>query len=192
LEIATLAQFVRHVCRHILRPLLGGVEGDDADRIFVLALEQTKDDGFQIRRLDIGLAPGAAVPAKVVNNELQFLIVTFRHDRGVQPVRGITQEPLRNNGTEIKFGLQQIVPPCPRNRRSEGLATRVTSARLLVVVHFAVTTAFVSIAACRRHELQFFRRQGPIDRALGLCHRFRLGRSLAGYGLPFEREPPFP
>jgi hypothetical protein len=32
LKIAALAQFVRHVSGYILRPFLGGIEGDDANR----------------------------------------------------------------------------------------------------------------------------------------------------------------
>ena len=42
------------VGRNVLRPLFGGVEGDDANRIFVLALKQIEDHGFQIGGFDVG------------------------------------------------------------------------------------------------------------------------------------------
>jgi hypothetical protein len=52
------------------------------------------------------------------------------------------------------------------------------------------------MAACceggRLHKPQFFRRQRPVNRPLGLCHRISFGRGLAGYSLRFERDPPFP
>jgi hypothetical protein len=39
---------MRYVRRYILRPFLGGIEGDDPDRVFVLAFEQVEDDSFQV------------------------------------------------------------------------------------------------------------------------------------------------
>ena len=70
------------VGRNVLRPLFGGVEGDDANRIFVLALKQIEDHGFQIGSFHIGFASGAAVLAKVIDNEVNVPILVLRHDRG--------------------------------------------------------------------------------------------------------------
>ena len=60
LQIAAPAQFVSHVFGNVLRPSLFSVEGDDADRIVVLARKEILDNGFQVRRFVVGFAPGAA------------------------------------------------------------------------------------------------------------------------------------
>jgi hypothetical protein len=61
-EIARLlrtasAQLVGHVLRDIPPLALGGIEGDDANRIAILPIEQVGDDGLDIRVLDVSLAP---------------------------------------------------------------------------------------------------------------------------------------
>jgi hypothetical protein len=55
--------FARHILRHILGPTLGGVEGDDAAGIAVLAGHQLGDDGFEVGSLGVGFPPDAALPA---------------------------------------------------------------------------------------------------------------------------------
>jgi hypothetical protein len=50
--------------RYVLRPLLGGVEGYDPDRAFVLAVKQISDHRFQIGGFDIGFPVGPSVAAK--------------------------------------------------------------------------------------------------------------------------------
>jgi hypothetical protein len=47
-----------------------------------LTLEQIEDHCFQIGRFDVGFTPGAAVAAKIVNDEIHILIVVIRDDRG--------------------------------------------------------------------------------------------------------------
>ena len=60
LEIAASAQFLSNVFGDVVRPSLFGVEGDDADRIVVLARKEILNNGFQVRGfVVIGFAPGA-------------------------------------------------------------------------------------------------------------------------------------
>ena len=54
LQIAAPAQLMGDICGDVLRPALGGVEGDDADRVVVLAGQQVLDHGFQVGGLDVG------------------------------------------------------------------------------------------------------------------------------------------
>jgi hypothetical protein len=75
-----MAQFVRHVCRHILRPLLGGIEGHDPDRVFVLAFEQVEDDCFQIGALYVDFPVDPPIAAKIIDHEVHVLIVAFWHN----------------------------------------------------------------------------------------------------------------
>ena len=60
LEITPPAEFVSHVFGNVLGPSLFSVEGDDADRIFVLARKEILNNGFQVRGFVVGFAPGAA------------------------------------------------------------------------------------------------------------------------------------
>ena len=92
LKIAALAQFPRY----ILRPFLGGVEGNDPDRAFVLAFEHVKDDGLQIGGFDVGFAIDTTIAAKIVDYEVHVLIFAVRDNRWVQPVRGIRNSAKRN------------------------------------------------------------------------------------------------
>jgi hypothetical protein len=46
LYIATPAQFVSHIMGNVLGPALGRIEGDDADRIIVLARKEIQNNGF--------------------------------------------------------------------------------------------------------------------------------------------------
>jgi hypothetical protein len=61
LEIAAPAKFVSHVLRTILRPSFFSVEGDNADRIVVLARKEVLNNGFQVRGfVVVGFSPGTA------------------------------------------------------------------------------------------------------------------------------------
>jgi hypothetical protein len=51
---------VSDIFGHVLRPTLSGVEGDDPDRVAVLAAKKVLDDGFKVRGFVVGFAPGAA------------------------------------------------------------------------------------------------------------------------------------
>ena len=60
LQIAAPAKFVSHILGNVLRPALVRIEGDDADRIIVLARKEILNNGFQVRGFVVGFAPGAA------------------------------------------------------------------------------------------------------------------------------------
>src|ERR1700722_12456006 len=81
LKIAALTQLVGHVSGYILRPLLSGVEGNDADRAFILTFEQTDDDGFQIGRFEVGFTIDTTIAAKIIDHEVHVLIVALRDNR---------------------------------------------------------------------------------------------------------------
>ena len=60
LQIAATAQFARDVFRNVFRPALGGIEGDDADRVAILAGQQVLNYRFEVGGFVIGFASGAA------------------------------------------------------------------------------------------------------------------------------------
>lgn len=57
---AAILDFPEDFQRHIARPTFGGIEGDDTDRIIILALHQITDDGFPISGFLISLPIGAS------------------------------------------------------------------------------------------------------------------------------------
>jgi hypothetical protein len=57
-----------------LQPSFGGVESDDPNRAFVLAFRQIEDG------LDVSFTINRAIAAKVIDDQLNVLIVSFRHD----------------------------------------------------------------------------------------------------------------
>ena len=59
LQIAATAQFAGDVLGNIFRPALGGIEGDDADRV-VLPGDQVLNYRFEVGGCVIGFPPGAA------------------------------------------------------------------------------------------------------------------------------------
>jgi hypothetical protein len=63
------------------RPAFDGVEGDDADRVLVLAGQQVLNDGLEISSLAIGLAPGAAAFPEIVGHQKDRLVVAVGYDR---------------------------------------------------------------------------------------------------------------
>ena len=54
MQIAAPPQFPGDILRHIARPSFGEVEAENPDWIFVLAVEQIGDHGFEVGHLDIG------------------------------------------------------------------------------------------------------------------------------------------
>ena len=58
LQIAATAQFAGDVLGNIFRPALGGIEGDDADRVTILAGQQVLNYRFEVGGFVIGFAPG--------------------------------------------------------------------------------------------------------------------------------------
>ena len=57
LQIAAVAQFTGDVLENIFRPVLGGIEGDDTDRVTILAGQQVLNYRFDVGAV-IGFAPG--------------------------------------------------------------------------------------------------------------------------------------
>jgi hypothetical protein len=68
------------VGRYILRPALERVEADDANRIVVLPPKQVDDHRFQISGFYICFPVGAPQPTKIVQDDVDILIVAVRHD----------------------------------------------------------------------------------------------------------------
>src|SRR5216684_6281474 len=80
-EIETPHNFPRDILRGILSPMFGGVERDDANRVAVLAGHQIADEGFEVRLIDIGFRKCGAQVSKIVDDEINGLIVAARHNR---------------------------------------------------------------------------------------------------------------
>ena len=57
LQIAATVQFAGDVLGNIFRPALGGIEGDDADRVTILAGQQVLNYRFEVGGFVIGLPP---------------------------------------------------------------------------------------------------------------------------------------
>jgi hypothetical protein len=81
LQIAAPAQLVGDVFRDVLRPALGSVKGDHADRVFVLPGQQISDDSLKVGPFVIGLALDCAKAAEVVFHQVDHLILAIGHDR---------------------------------------------------------------------------------------------------------------
>jgi hypothetical protein len=60
--------------------MFGGVERDDANRVAVLAGHQIADEGFEIRFANIGFCECRAEVSKIVDDEINGLIVAAPHD----------------------------------------------------------------------------------------------------------------
>jgi hypothetical protein len=71
-----------HVLRHVPRPSFGGVEANDANRVVTLAVQQIRNDGFEVGMLYVGLGPGTPVAAEIVEHKIDVLITAGRNDRG--------------------------------------------------------------------------------------------------------------
>src|SRR2546430_14916636 len=71
-----------YIFRDIFGPALGRVEGYDANRIIILAGHQIGNYAFQIGPPVDGLTIGPAQTAEVIEQEIDGLIGTVRHNRG--------------------------------------------------------------------------------------------------------------
>jgi hypothetical protein len=80
-KISAAPDLMRDILRQISRPLFGGVERDDANRVAVLARHQIADDGFEIGFADIGFRECRAEVSLIVDDEINGLIVNVRHNR---------------------------------------------------------------------------------------------------------------
>jgi hypothetical protein len=76
-RIAAPAQFLGDVGRNIFRPAFGSVEADHTYRVLVLSGAQVGDDGFQVSRFRVGLAPDAAITTEIVYDQIDILINTL-------------------------------------------------------------------------------------------------------------------
>ncbi|WP_407166406.1 hypothetical protein [Bradyrhizobium sp. ORS 111] len=67
-------ELVGNILGDIARPSFGGVEGHNADRVAVLVVHQTPDQGFAIGALFIRFAPGAAKSAEIVQHQVGIMV----------------------------------------------------------------------------------------------------------------------
>ena len=81
LLITAVTKLVRDFGRDVLRPALCGIEGNNPDRVFVLACEQIGGDRFQIGSLEVGLRPDAARLSEIIRYQVNRMIVAVRHNR---------------------------------------------------------------------------------------------------------------
>ena len=95
LEIAAPAQLVGYILRNIFGPALGRIEGDDADRIIVLARKEILNNGFQVRGFVVGFPPSAADLPEIFGDKIDRLIAVIGTIEGVQLVLRIRK--LRHN-----------------------------------------------------------------------------------------------
>ena len=89
----------RDVRRHVFGPSVGDVEGDDADRVVILAGNQIGDRGFHIGPIFAGLAIGPAQLTEIIEHEIDGLIAAVWRNQREAP--GICKLPTRPTG-EIK------------------------------------------------------------------------------------------
>jgi hypothetical protein len=82
LQIATTLDFSGDVLGNIFRPPLSWIEGDNPDRLAIFSGKQILDNDFY-RPLQVCFAPGAAIAAEVVWDEIDSFVA----------VRGNRQEP---------------------------------------------------------------------------------------------------
>src|SRR5260221_7459880 len=67
----------------IARPAFRCVEGDDANGVAVLVLQQILNEGFEIGMSDVGLPAGLSDAAtEIVQYKIHIMILAWRHDRG--------------------------------------------------------------------------------------------------------------
>src|SRR5882757_543933 len=79
LHVATGLDFRCDFVRHVVRPMLKGVECDHPDRVVKLAGQEIGDDRFEIRPLDLGLAVYTAA-GKAVDHKIRGLVRPVRYD----------------------------------------------------------------------------------------------------------------
>ena len=122
LEIAAPAQLAGDILRNIFRPALGRIEGDDADRIAILAGKQVLNDGLKISGLVVGLPPSAADLPKIIGNEIDRLIAVSGTIEGVQLVLRIRK--LRHNRHSSR--PEEFGSDCRRRRVIRGLLVKAS------------------------------------------------------------------
>jgi hypothetical protein len=103
-----MSQFVRYVGGYILRPAFAGIEGNDANGVFVLPTKQVEHHGFDIRTLKIGFPENATMATQVIDHEVHVVIVAVRHNRWCPARSGHRQ--LQHNRTGIQAVTGQFVP----------------------------------------------------------------------------------
>jgi len=79
LDVAS-SQLVGNVHRHIAGPAFGGVEGDDADGLTVLAVDQLADQRIPVSSFRVGLSPGAPDAAEIIQHKVSVLIGPMGHN----------------------------------------------------------------------------------------------------------------
>jgi hypothetical protein len=67
--------FPPDILRGILSPMFGGVERDDSNRVAVLAGHQIANESFEVGLIDIGFRKCGAQVSKIVDDEINGLIV---------------------------------------------------------------------------------------------------------------------
>ena len=88
-----LAHFVGDVGGHVAGPAFSSVEGDDPDRIAVLARQQVADHRLAVSGTFVGLAPRSPDPTEVVQHEVGVLIRPVGRDGWRGTHDGTSAEP---------------------------------------------------------------------------------------------------
>jgi hypothetical protein len=58
-----------------------GIEGENAYRVFVPALEQIHDHDLEVGCLTVGFAPDPAKPAQIVHHQIDIMVIPTGDDR---------------------------------------------------------------------------------------------------------------
>jgi hypothetical protein len=98
--------------RCVSRPTLRNIEGDDSNRVAVLAGHQIADDGFEVGPIDIGFRKCGPQVSKIVDDEIKGLIVTARH------IDGTKLRPIKNSK---RNGYREKLSTKPRRRNRSRL-----------------------------------------------------------------------
>jgi hypothetical protein len=72
---------MRDILRGIFGPMFCGIECDDSKRVTVLARHQIADDGFEVGLIDIGFRKRGAQVSKIVDDEINGLILAVWRNR---------------------------------------------------------------------------------------------------------------
>lgn len=99
IDIAARLDFEGDIFRDVLRPTLGGVESDDADRVVELPRHQIGYDSLKVCPFDVGFAIGSAKGAKTVDHEVDGLIRAIGHNRRGPVCSSHTQNSTNANPT---------------------------------------------------------------------------------------------
>jgi hypothetical protein len=105
--------FPRDILRGILRPMFGGVECDDPNRVVILAGHQVGDGGFEIGFSDIGFRECRAEVSVIVDDEIRFRSGPFGTIEGTK-LRSIKTPIATNTGnlsTKSRRGNRSLLPP---------------------------------------------------------------------------------